>query len=137
VIIEQGVFESWFGLHTLKIENSGQQGRVNSSHFFSNFMNSSGADMRIQAISSPKVFKRLLLRAATIKRNGLALTQEDVQSIISNNSPIPLSNIRDKRPEIQSGPSQEKFEQLNSTMTRIEQLLTLQLQLQQQIQQKS
>jgi len=136
VVIEQGYMEAWFGLHSVKIENAGQ----------GDISNGTRVDLKIQGITNPQLFKKILLRAATVKRNGLAFTQEDVRAIVSNRNPVPLSQAdasnridpltSSRLPVVPSGaPSQQNWDQLNGTMSRIEQLLTLQIQQQQQQQQ--
>jgi len=136
VVIEQGFMEAWFGLHSVKIENAGQ-GDINGAH---------SVDLRMQGITNPQLFKKILLRAATVKRNGLAFTQDDVRGIITNSNPLPLSQadapilmdqITASRLHIAAAthggePSQKNWDQLNTTMSRIEQLLTLQMKQQEQ-----
>jgi len=71
VILSQSWFEAWFGIHSMKIENPGQAGANPQS----------GADVIIQGIFQPEIFKKVLLRAAGAKRAGLQFTADDVQQV--------------------------------------------------------
>jgi len=144
VVVEQNWLESYYGLHSITIENAGQgMGSGNNS--------TSKGDLKMQGMMEPQLFKKILLRAATVKRNGLAFTEEDVRAIISSTSPLPpsahhptddLSGIpgtsryqatsTTTSSSSHASPSQQNWDQMNVTMSRIEQLLSLQLQFQQQ-----
>ena len=69
VILSQSWFEALFSLHSVRVENPGQSGA------------DVGADLTIQGIHQPELFKKVLLRAAGAKRAGLQFTADDVQQV--------------------------------------------------------
>eukprot|EP01102_Stenamoeba_stenopodia_P004368 TRINITY_DN14675_c0_g1_i1.p1 TRINITY_DN14675_c0_g1~~TRINITY_DN14675_c0_g1_i1.p1 ORF type:complete len:276 (+),score=69.14 TRINITY_DN14675_c0_g1_i1:99-926(+) len=121
VILSQSWFEAWFGIYSVKIENPGQAGLGTQA----------GADVIIQGIHQPEIFKKVLLRAAGAKRAGLQFTADDVQQIL--NTPGEYAPYQ----QVGLGPfgtgsvaaaamnpaMTQAMDQMSNTLLRIEQLL--------------
>mmetsp|Transcript_24841 Transcript_24841/g.42418 ORF Transcript_24841/g.42418 Transcript_24841/m.42418 type:complete len:268 (-) Transcript_24841:74-877(-) len=129
VIVEQSWYASCWGLEGVRIENAGQgagQGKP--------------GDLSFTGIEHAKLFKKIVLRAAASKRAGQSLSRDDIDSIISGEAAA-LRPLQDSGPvagiygtnstissaNVSSPETNEKLDQLNETMKRIEQLLTLQV----------
>tara|TARA_R110002050_G_scaffold171533_6_gene303608 strand:+ start:66 stop:989 length:924 start_codon:yes stop_codon:yes gene_type:complete len=125
VTVTQGWFQKLFGLHSVAIENPGQSGAAHGK-----------ADLSIDGISNPKLFKKILLTAAGCKRNGKSITKEDVESWQAAGINTVFDNETGNNafnPQAQLATTSAMTTQMtamNDTLGRIEKLLTLQLQMQ-------
>lgn len=126
VVLSQSWFQAWFGLWTVTIENAGQGGGPNKS-----------ADLRVEGISEPELFKKILLRAATAKRAGLQFTSDDVRSVIeqhpavyamhSAQHPVMMGVAHGTPTGLQ--PASADVQQMSETLLRMERLISEQTRL--------
>ncbi|MCR9067137.1 MAG: hypothetical protein NXI00_24440 [Cytophagales bacterium] len=136
VIVSQGWYAGCWGLNTVGIENAGQGG-VSSNGKRTN-------DLSFTGIENAQLFKKIILRTAAAKRAGQSLSRDSIEGIIKGeNGPAPQSAPQNSVSFIYGGVAPQavpvppavdssKIDQLNETMVRIEQLLTLQAQAQAQ-----
>ena len=114
---------AWFGLHTVSVENAGQGGAAKQT----------GVDLSFTGLQNSKEFKKLLLRAAAAKRNGRNMSRDDVESFLQDSrTVIPPAQRTSPAPGLWNSPAapsspsltDEKLDQLNATMGRMENLLS-------------
>jgi len=77
VIVEQGCLEAKYGIQSIKIENAGQTGGKSRTY-----------DVEINGIDDPRMFKKILLLAATARRSGRSITENDIKDMQSNEGDI-------------------------------------------------
>ena len=109
VALEQSWFSRLFGLETLTIQNAGQ-GQLNAK-----------ADVSFQGMSNANEFKGIVLRAAAAKRAGQHFKRSDVDSYLSGSRSF---TVPQNHSQLLSAGTATKFDQLHSTMERIEGMLS-------------
>eukprot|EP01129_Flabellula_baltica_P005516 TRINITY_DN2006_c0_g1_i2.p1 TRINITY_DN2006_c0_g1~~TRINITY_DN2006_c0_g1_i2.p1 ORF type:complete len:180 (-),score=25.10 TRINITY_DN2006_c0_g1_i2:18-557(-) len=70
VIIEQGCLQAKYNVYSISIENAGQGPRKG------------GSDVSIKGISDPRMFKKIVLSAASAKRAGKTVSVGDVDRLV-------------------------------------------------------
>lgn len=135
VVVSQSWYAGCFGLDVVQIENAGQGGMAGQK--------GKTPDLTFGGIEDAQTFKKIVLRAAAAKRAGQSLTRDSIESMLTTgaealsmsspqntaafmygNFPSP-SNNQALQPT--SNFDITKLDQLNGTMSRIEQLLARQV----------
>jgi len=113
VIVEQGCLQSKYGIHSIKIENAGQTGGKKTY------------DVEIDGLDDPREFKKILLIAATARRAGRNITENDIQQLQKNEDvfgsglyPSPQNNNESSNPMVL-----EQLQKTNETLLIISKLL--------------
>merc|ERR1719282_295449 len=123
VIHSQNWLAACFTLNTVSIENAGQGGGAKTN-----------VDISFVGLKNSKEFKKLLLRAAAAKRNGRNMSRDDVENFLQDSRsvvdgpsrPAPGPGVWSavSPPTGESTLTNEKLDQLNATMGRMENLLS-------------